>query len=291
MVNLAALVFLSRRTALVLLVAATATGCTGLFFHPSRSLPGSPADLGLAYRDVWFEAADGTPLHGWFLPARGTAKAMLLHLHGNAGNVATHLGFVAWLPAQGISVLTVDYRGYGRSGGAPTLAGVHLDAAAALAQALALRDTEGMTAQPFGVLGQSLGGSIAITALARSELKSRTCLLVIDAAFAGYRRIVRDKLGEFWLMGPLRSVLSAGIADGFDPVDEIGKLAPTPLLILHGDEDPVVPLAHGQALFAAAQQPKQLWVVRGGGHLDAFATPELRTLLVNSLASCQMDGG
>lgn len=88
MVDRAALVFLSLRAVLALFVVAATAGCTDLFFHPSRTLTGSPADLGLAYRDVWFEAADGTPLHGWFLPARGDPKGLLLHLHGNAGNVA-----------------------------------------------------------------------------------------------------------------------------------------------------------------------------------------------------------
>lgn len=283
MVERAALVFLSRRAVLALVVVAATAGCTDLFFHPSRTLTHSPADLGLAYRDVWFEATDGTPLHGWFLPARGDPKGLLLHLHGNAGNVAAHLGFVAWLPAEGISVLTVDYRGYGRSGGTPTLSGVHRDAEAALAQALVLQSAEGMAARPLGVLGQSLGGSVAVTALARSELKERFGLLVIDGAFSGYRQVVRDKLAEFWLTWPIKGLASAGIDEGYDPVDAIATLAPLPLLILHGDLDPVVPIAHAKALYEAAQEPKQLWVVRGGGHLDALASPELRTLVVQSL--------
>lgn len=285
MVDRAALVFLSRRAVLALFLVAATAGCTDLFFHPSRTLTGSPADLGLAYRDVWFEAADGTPLHGWFLPAHGDPKGLLLHLHGNAGNVASHLGFVAWLPAEGISVLTFDYRGYGRSDGTPTLSGVHLDAEAALAQALHLQTEEGLTDRPVGVLGQSLGGSLAITALARSELKGRFNLLVVDGAFSSYRQIVRDKLAEFWLTWPLKGLLSAGIEEGYDPVDAIAELAPLPLIILHGDLDLVVPVAHGKALYNAAEEPKQLWVVRGGGHLDALATPELRALVVTALTT------
>jgi hypothetical protein len=286
MVDLAALVFLSRRAVVVLLVAAATAGCTDLFFQPSETVTRSPADLGLEYRDVWFEAADGTPLHGWLLPARGEPKGFLLHLHGNAGNVGSHLGFVAWLPAEGISVLTFDYRGYGRSGGTPSLSGVHRDAEAALAQALAVQTAERMTARPLGVLGQSLGGSVAVTALARSKLKNRVCLLVIDGAFTGYRRIAREKLGEFWLTWPLRGFLSAGVDESYDPVEAIAALAPMPLLVLHGDMDPVVPLAHGKALYEAAEEPKQLWVVRGGGHLDALATAELRKLVADTLLTC-----
>lgn len=285
MVDRAALVFLSRRAVLALFVVAATAGCTDLFFHPSRTLPGSPGDLGLAYRDVWFEAADGTTLHGWFLPARGEPKGLLLHLHGNAGNIGSHLGFVAWLPAEGISVLTFDYRGYGRSGGAPSLSGVHLDAEAALAQALTVQTAEGLAGRPVGVLGQSLGGSVAVTALARSDLKECFRLLVIDGAFSGYRQIVRDKLAEFWLTWPLKELLSAGIEEGYDPVDAIAALAPLPLIILHGDVDPVVPITHGKALYDAAKEPKQFWVVRGGGHLDALAAPELRALVVRTLVT------
>ena len=269
----------------MLLLAAATAGCTDLFFHPSRPLYRSPADLGLAYRDVRFEAADGTMLHGWFLPADGEPQATLVHLHGNAENISTHLGFVAWLPAEGVNVLTIDYRGYGGSGGTPSLSGVHQDAEASFAAVLSM---EGVAGRPVGVFGQSLGGSVAITALARSPLKSRFCLLVIDSAFASYRRIIRDKLAEFPLTRPLQGLLSSGIDNGFDPVEEIATLAPMPVLILHGGEDQVVPVAHARALFAAAGEPKQLWVVHNAGHIQVLANAEIRTLLVDSLRGCRL---
>ena len=77
-------------------------------------------------------ASDGSKLHAWFLPAQGRVKGTVLHLHGNAANVSNHLPLVAWLPPRGFNVLTLDYRGFGRSQGTPSLDGVVDDAAAAL---------------------------------------------------------------------------------------------------------------------------------------------------------------
>ena len=81
---------------------------------------------------MWLTAPDGSKLHAWFLPAQGRAKGTVLHLHGNAANVSNHLPLVAWLPPRGFNVLTLDYRGFGRSQGTPSLDGVVDDAAAAL---------------------------------------------------------------------------------------------------------------------------------------------------------------
>ena len=76
-------------------------------------------------------APDGTKLHAWFLPAGGTARGTVLHLHGNAANVSNHLPLVAWMPARGYNVLMLDYRGFGKSEGRPTLDGIVEDALAA----------------------------------------------------------------------------------------------------------------------------------------------------------------
>lgn len=273
------LVLLIRRAALVAPILAVA-GCAQLFFYPTSRQVLTPADLGLAYHDVWFDAADGTRLHGWFLPAEGTARATIVYLHGNAENISTHILSVSWLPAAGYNVFAFDYRGYGLSAGTPSFAGIHMDAEAAFEHVFTL---DGVGGRPVAALGDSLGGSVAITQLARSSLQERYCMLIVQAGFAGYRRIVEDKLAAFWLTSALRRPLSAGIDTGFDPADAIGRLSPLPVLILHGDADEVVPLAHGVALYEAAGTPKELWVLEGTRHNQALFKPDVRAELLQTL--------
>ena len=130
------------------------------------------------------------------------------------------------------------------------------------------------------VFGQSLGGSLAITALAASPLRHQVRALVIEGAFTSYRALAREKLADFWLTWPLQAPLALTIDDSYRPIDVIGELAPLPLLIVHGEADRVVPPDHAVALYEAARPPKTLWLVPGAGHIAAFTTSANRAELV-----------
>ncbi|MGB2817517.1 MAG: alpha/beta hydrolase, partial [Burkholderiaceae bacterium] len=107
----------------------TLAGCVERFFFDQDAVTYTvPEQFGVRAHDVEIRSADGTRLHGWFLPASGEPKGTVLHLHGNAANVSNHLPLVAWLPARGYNVLMLDYRGFGRSEGKPTLDGIVDDA-------------------------------------------------------------------------------------------------------------------------------------------------------------------
>jgi uncharacterized protein len=110
---------------------------------------------------------------------RTEAKGTVLHLHGNAANVSNHLPLVAWLPARGYQVLMLDYRGFGRSEGRPTLDGIVTDALAALDY---LRTRPDVDSSRLIVFGQSIGGATALRMLARDAQGVR--LGVIEAAFS-----------------------------------------------------------------------------------------------------------
>ena len=253
------------------------TGCTGLFFWPDRELPFTPARFDLEYREVHFHAPGGPLLHGWVLPAT-PARGVVLHLHGNAANIAGHLPAVAWLPAEGWSVLTFDYRGYGRSGGEPDLAGLHADVRAALDHA-----RRRWPELPLVVFGQSLGGALAVWLVGREAPADEVAGLVLEGAFGGYREIARDKLAEGWLTWPLQVPLSWTVSDAYRPLDAISGVAPRPVLILHARDDPVVPASHGERLYRAARNPKELWWVSGAAHGGAMAQPQLRERLLDWL--------
>jgi fermentation-respiration switch protein FrsA (DUF1100 family) len=257
-------------------------GCGSLFFYPRKELYDNPVARLFGPEDITFKASDGVTLHGWFFQALGEPKATVLVFHGNAENLSTHVNSVLWLVKAGFNVFIFDYRGYGRSEGSPGIKGVHLDGAAALETALNLPRTRSV---PVVVLGQSIGGAIAVYTVAHAPDKSRIAALVIDSAFASYRIIAREKLDSFWLTWPFQYPLSFLVGNSYSPLYWIGKVTPVPLLILHGEKDPIVPDHHGRMLYDAAVQPKEFWSTPFPGHIMSFADEAIRKKFVDYLCN------
>ncbi|MGE5337343.1 MAG: alpha/beta hydrolase [Gemmatimonadota bacterium] len=236
-----------------------------MFFYPDRVEYTRPRDFGLAHEDVSVAGADGSRLHGWWLPAASTAKGSVLHLHGNAANISNHLPLVAWLPPAGFNVLMLDYRGFGLSEGKPTLDGVVDDALAALRH---LRVRPGVDADRLIVLGQSIGGATALRMLAADRTGVK--LAVIDSAFASYRGIARDAALQSVVLAPFLPLALPWLPPRErDPVAMLGHID-LPLLFVHGTADAVIPYQHSEQLFAAAREPKRLIRVDGGEHMEAL---------------------
>ena len=93
---------------------------------------------------------------------------------------------------------------------------------------------------------------------------------MVESAFFSHRQITREKLAGFWLTWPLQWPLSWTVSDEYSPSAAVAGVSPISLLIIHGDRDPIVPPQHGQRLYDLAREPKQLWVIPGGGHIQAF---------------------
>jgi fermentation-respiration switch protein FrsA (DUF1100 family) len=252
-------------------------GCNGMFFFPYRTQVRSPDQLGLKYEDVYFPARDGTRLHAWFLPGTARVQGTILFLHGNAENISTHIMSVQWLPAQGFNVFLPDYRGYGASAGEPSVEGVQDDVDSALRTLLARPDVE---PDRLVVFGQSLGGAIAIYNVAHSPSRRHIRGLAVESAFSSYRGIAREKLGAFWLTWPLQYPLSWLVSDRYSPADAVAEISPIPLIIIQGDHDPIVTVGHARRLYELAREPKELWVVPGSGHIQAFRNQTYRDRFV-----------
>ena len=266
-----------RRLLVIGLLSLGLLGCSSVFFLPYRGHVQTPEHLGLKYEDVYFNAGDGTRLHGWFLSAQGRALGTILFLHGNAENISTHIMAVRWLPARDFNVFLLDYRGYGASEGKPTFAGVQDDVESALKMLIA---RPGVDARRIVVFGQSLGGAIAVYRVAHTAYRENIRALVVESAFASYRDIAREKLAAFWLTWPFQYPLSWTVSDEYSPARNVARISPIPLLIIHGDQDQIVPLQNGQRLYELAREPKQLWIVQGGNHIQAFQSQSYRDRFV-----------
>lgn len=266
----------------ILLMLLLCAGCGSPFFHPDKTVVVPPFLDRVVREEVAFTAGDGVKLHGWLLSPKGgpPPRGTILFLHGNAGNIGTHVGAVAWIAESGYRVFTFDYRGYGQSEGTPTADGVHEDARAALAL---LPTLPGVDRNRIAVLGQSLGGSIAVYTVAHAPDKSLVKALVIEGAFAGWRRIVRDKLASTVIGWPLAYPASWCFDDRYSAERWIGGIAPIPVAIIHGTADAVVPYRHGEILYGKAMNPKGFWTVRDGGHVRAFAEEGVRRQFIEFL--------
>jgi fermentation-respiration switch protein FrsA (DUF1100 family) len=232
------------------------------------------------YRDIFFRTTDGLKLHGWFLKSKEESKGTILFLHGNAENISTHVNNVLWLVKNGFDVLIFDYRGYGESEGRPTLKGVHIDAEAALDTLFNLPYTK---KNRVIVFGQSLGGAIAVYTVANSSHKDSVNALIIDSAFYGYRLIAREKLADLILTRLFKYPLSFLVSDYYSPVKWIKSVSPVPVLIIHGDNDKIVPVHHSTMIFNEASAPKDIWILKGKGHIEAVWDKDVRERLLDYL--------
>lgn len=227
-----------------------------LFYFPTRDQPATPKQWGHRFRQVEITSEDGTKLHGWWIeskvePVIGT----VVFSHGNAGSIGHHLGFVTWLATAGYEVLMYDYRGYGKSEGKIERSGMVQDARAALEFAGNSGHNRNM---PIISYGHSLGGAKSLAAIAGGKTKNLRAVIT-DATFASYREMAMI------IGGRLAASL---VSDELAPVDLVDKISPLPLLIVHGEKDPVVPISQGRKLFRAAEKPKTIFEVKDGHHGD-----------------------
>lgn len=263
----------------MLAAAVSAAACTRPFFQPEPGLRWTPAELGLAYEDVWFRSGDGESLHGWLLrvPAAQQPSPTIVFLHGNAENASTHLGSVAWLPAHGFQIFLFDYRGFGLSTGTPDIPGALLDAEAALALAPRL---DGVDPTRIAVFGQSIGGALALCAAARVAETTSLRAVLVDSAPSDWRSVAREALQQSALTRPLATPLAWLVPTRPSPLDAVRALRGRPMLFVVGAEDAIVAPHHGRRLAAAAGPEAELWEVPGVPHIGAFERPEWRSRLV-----------
>lgn len=239
------------------LLAAGGYGALRLFerhhlFRPRRAFGVTPDQAGLAYEPVDFVAADGTRLHGWWMPAPG-ARGTILYCHGNAGNISTRMEVYQGLLTLGVNVFAFDYRGYGKSRGIASEDGLYEDARAAFEVVRERYDDADLP--PVILYGASLGGAVAAQLASERPVRG----LIIEGGFTS-----AIDVGERWFPRlPVRALAHYR----FDTRGKVMALG-IPKLFAHSRQDEVVPFDIGQQLFEAAAGPKQFTEL-GGVHGEA----------------------
>jgi fermentation-respiration switch protein FrsA (DUF1100 family) len=234
---------------------------TSHLFAPDRYPLGfwNPEAHGLPAEDDWFESEDGAKLHGWWIP-HPAAWGTILYCHGNNGNITNRIEALSNLRRLGVNLFAFDYRGYGRSEGEPTEAGLYRDVRAAFDHLLAAR---GESPKSILLFGHSLGGAVAIDAAVNRPAAG----LVVQSSFTQ----VRDMARTIYPGVPLHLIAR----NQFRSIEKVRLLA-MPKLFIHGTADATVPIDHGRRLFAAASEPKEWYEVPRAGHSELHRHGGLR---------------
>lgn len=222
-------------------------------YYPTRTLEATPADIGLTYEEVNFRSGDRVELNGWFIPSPG-ARATLLFCHGNAGNISHRLEFIDIFRRMGLDVFIFDYRGYGRSRGRPGEKGTYLDGVAAYCY---LVSQKGAAPEKIVVYGESLGGAIAIYLAEKLKVGALIC----EGTFTS----TVDMGREVYPFLPIKLMVTMK----YEALSRIGGVK-APTLIVHSQDDEIVPFRHGQRLYEAAGGPKEFYRMRGGHNEAVF---------------------
>jgi len=255
-------------------------GCTNLFFQPNKQLLVSPEQLGIDYEDIHFKSIDNLDLHGWWFPAEGTPKALILFLHGNAHNISTHSAAVHWLTKHQYEVFIFDYRGYGLSHGTPELAPMISD----IHQAYLYANQHKSKGLKLYVMGQSLGASMGIYSLANHSQTINDGIdgLIFVSPFSDYRKITRNMLSNSWLTWAFQWPLSFTINNDYRPLDYVQKLPRVPVLYMYSNNDRVIPPEQVKTLFKNTIEPKFIEQLKGP-HSSIFAIESNRKILLKYL--------
>ena len=249
---------------IVLLLAITMTflhACAErAFYIPTRHPPVPSPSNTYKTEEIRIPSQDGE-MGAWVLdPIAREPTATVVFCHGNAGNLENHIPFCDFLPAHGFRVLMFDYRGYGAStpiqpSRETTLADVYSAVDYATRQ----------WGKPW-LFGQSLGGSLALIAAGQrnQDVKGVVCV----AAFTSYRAMARDVLGRPIITKPIAWPLGFLVRSGEEPIEWIDKISPTPILLIHGKRDEIVPTRMSQTLYEKAKTPKDILLLDNVRHND-----------------------
>ncbi len=233
----------------------------------------TPFEFAVPFEPVEFAPARGDHLvHGWFLAHEETQRVIVL-CPGYRGTKADLLGIGLHLWREGNNVLLFDYHGHGHGWGAPVTLGFR--EVNDFLGALDYVEQRVPEAQ-IGVLGYSMGAAVAIMGTAR---RPEVRAVVADSPFAthwgvveyNFKRVARLPAPPFLFLADRLMAWRAGYRfREVEPLRDVARIAPRPLLLIHGLADTTISPKDSERLFEAAGEPKELWLVEGMEHCCAY---------------------
>lgn len=247
----------------------------GIILHPPKMsrMEVFPEQFGLRYEKVSFQTRDGLTLKGWFMPSPHGDERTLIMCHGWGDNKGELLKITHFLNhSSGFNLFYFDNRSHGESEGKITTMGQLelIDFEAAMNY---LREYKPQTLARLGVFGLSMGAAVACMALPDApQIKAA----VLESPFTDYSKVVRQwTWNNFGLpyfpfvmftLFVLRLRVGQPKVDSYSPIRFVGRIAPRPLLVIGGAQDKLMQENDVRALYAAAGEPKQLWIIPGAAH-------------------------
>jgi len=240
------------------------TPSTAISLHPEQAgVPG--------LREISFAAAGDPTIAAWYAPPRNRAAVILIH--GADAERSTELPEVQFLAASGFGVLAFDCPGQGASGGRTRWGVGERRAIGAAVDWLIRRDE--VDPHRIGAFGMSMGAYV-LTQEAVNEGRLRAVVLAaLPHDVVEFTRLATRRWGVLSELPAYLALRAGGTPVDMLPKDIIGAISPRPVLIVGGELDPLVPPWMAQLMFAAAREPKELYIVHGGHHADyAQVAPE-----------------
>lgn len=223
-----------------------------LMYVPDRTRT-APASVGLRDVDeIVLETPDGARVLSWYAAAR-PGRPTILYFHGNGGSLVTRTERIAKYMSRGLGVFMMTYRGYGGSTGTPSERAIISDAKFAYDRLVTL----GVEPDEIVLYGESLGSGVATQLAAVREAAG----LILDAPYTSMLDLAR----LHYPLLPARFLMT----DRYETARYIGAVR-APILIIHGEEDDVIPVAMAHELIARATAPKKLVTYDGAGHSDHY---------------------
>jgi pimeloyl-ACP methyl ester carboxylesterase len=234
-----------------------------LAYVPEWTFKGTPEHVGLPYKNLWLETDRGNSIHGWWIPGPtdspvpADGRPTWVYLHGSGGNISGRLdGYRAVHQRFGANILAIDYSGFGRSHGIPSEEDTYSDGHAAVTEAIRRHHAQDAKPGPLVYLGVSMGAAVA----ARVAADKHPDALLLESPPTSFPELAPIQY-PWTRMLPLSKIMRFR----YETTQHLSQLN-VPTLVIHGDEDEIVPLKYARSVYASANDPKEMYIVRGGTH-------------------------